>query len=155
MKGFTKIAMGASLVSLLFATACGTQGSSGNGSGGGGSSSGGKILIGVITPTTGSSAKMGQDMNNAIKMAVDEINKKGGIIGKQLQVDYEDGACDPQTATAAANKLASENVSAVVGGYCSGAVLPATGVLHQAGIPWVLTAANSAKIPAEGYNDIF
>ncbi len=154
MKGFTKIAMGASLVSLLFATACGAQGANANGSGSG-SSSGGKILIGVISPTTGSSAKMGQDMNNAIKMAVDEVNKKGGVLGKQIQVDYEDGACDPQTATAAANKLASENVSAVVGGYCSGAALPATGVLHQAGIPWVLTAANSAKIPAEGYSDIF
>lgn len=151
MKGFSKIAVGVSITSLLLATACGAQGQSGNGGG----DSPGKILIGVISPTTGSSAKMGLDMNNAIKMAVEDMNKNGGLNGKQVQVDYQDGACDPQTATAAANKLVSENVSAVVGGYCSGAVLPATGVLHQAGIPWVLTAANSAKIPAEGYNNIF
>lgn len=154
MKGFTKMMMGASVLSLLAVTACGTPSGAGNNSSGS-SSSGGTIKIGVITPITGSSAKMGQDMNNAIKMAVDQINKKGGVLGKQISVDYEDGACDPQTSTAAANKLVSENVVAIVGGYCSGAVLPASGVVHQAGIPWVLTAADSQDIPKEGYNDIF
>lgn len=146
MKLLSKVGVVITLASMLFLSACGS-------SGGGGSD--GDIVIGVLTPTTGASAKMGQDMNNAIKMAVEEINSKGGLLGKKIKLVFEDEACDPQTATAAANKLVSQNVAAVVGGYCSGAVLPATGVLNQAGIPWVITAANSAKIPAQGYNNIF
>lgn len=160
MKKLKGMAIAVSLAPLMLLTACGTQNSSGTSNGGGGSSSGGTssggtITIGAITPMTGSSAKMGLDMNNAIKMEVKQINANGGLLGKQVKVDYEDGACDPTTATSAANKLVAKNVVAVVGGYCSGSTLPATGVLHQAGIPWVLTAANSEKIPQEGYNDIF
>ncbi|CAM3499696.1 branched-chain amino acid ABC transporter substrate-binding protein [Hydrogenibacillus schlegelii] len=120
-----------------------------------GGSSGGEILIGVQSPTTGSEAKMGQDINQAIELAVEELNAKGGVLGKTIKLTFADDACDPQTATAAANKLVSQGVVAVVGGYCSGATLPATGVYHQAGIPMVVTAANSEKIPAQGYPEIF
>lgn len=157
MKTVSKLGMGLSIASMLALTACGAVGTQ-SGSGSTNASAGGNsktILIGVETPTTGSSAQMGEDMNNAIKMAADEINAKGGIGGKQIQLVYADDAADPQTAATAANKLVSEGVVAVVGGYASGAVLPASGIYHQAGIPMVVTAANSSKIPAQGYNDIF
>lgn len=155
MGWFSKVGLGVSAVSLLaFATACGNTGNSAS-NGNGSSSESGSILIGVETPTTGSSAKMGTDMNNGVKMAAAKINAAGGVLGKKIKLVYGDSACDPQSATAAANKLVSENVVAVVGGYCSGAALPATGVFHQSGIPWVLTAADSQKLPDEGYNDIF
>jgi ABC-type branched-subunit amino acid transport system substrate-binding protein len=148
MKALSKIWVALSVASMLTLTACGI--------GGGGNQGGGNtITVGVETPTTGSSAKMGQDMNHAIQMAVDEINNKGGVLGKKITLTFADDAADPQTAAAAANKLVSQGVVAVVGGYASGAVLPASGVYHQAGIPMVVTAANSAKIPAQGYNNIF
>jgi branched-chain amino acid transport system substrate-binding protein len=148
MKALSKIWVALSVTSMLTLTACGI--------GGGGNQGGGNtITVGVETPTTGSSAKMGQDMNHAIQMAVDEINNKGGVLGKKITLTFADDAADPQTAAAAANKLVSQGVVAVVGGYASGAVLPASGVYHQAGIPMVVTAANSAKIPAQGYNNIF
>jgi branched-chain amino acid transport system substrate-binding protein len=142
MKAFSKIASILLVLSLVFLSACGN----GNGD---------EIVIGVISPTTGSSAKMGQDMNNAVQMAVDEINEKGGINNKKIRLVFADDACDPQTSTTAANKLVSENVSAVVGGYCSSAVLPASGVFNSAGIPMVVTAANSEKIPENNYKNIF
>jgi branched-chain amino acid transport system substrate-binding protein len=135
------------LVMLMLISACSSNTSGGNGSG--------EILIGTLTPITGSSAKMGEDMNNAIQLAADEINAEGGIDGKKITIVKEDEGCDPQMATAGANKLVSKGVVAVVGGYCSGAVLPATGVMNQAGIPWVLTAANSAKIPEQGFENMF
>ncbi len=157
MKAFSKAGMALSLLSLLTLTACGTNSTSSTPSNSASSSGAtkGTILIGVETPMTGSSAKMGIDMNNAIQMAANQINAKGGVLDKKIKLTFQDDACDPQTAAAAANKLVSENVVAVVGGYCSGAVLPATGVYHQAGIPMVVTAANSAAIPAQGYKDIF
>ena len=154
MKRFTKLGLALSMASMLLLTACTPPGGSGSASGNG--DGGGEILIGMQSPTTGSEAKMGQDINNAIQMAADEINAKGGLLGgKKIKLVAADDACDPQTATAAANKLVSQNVVAVVGGYCSGSTLPATGVYHSNGIPMVVTAANSAKIPAQGYGEIF
>lgn len=85
MSVLKKIGIGLSLVSLLTLTACGSGGSS-TGKEGGASSS--ELLIGVQTPTTGSEAKMGQDMNNAIQMATDEINAKGGINGKKIKLIF-------------------------------------------------------------------
>lgn len=98
---------------------------------------------------------MGTDMDNAIQMAANQLNAKGGVLGKKIKLTVADDACDPQTAATAANQLVSQNVVGVVGGYCSGAVLPASGVYHSAGMPMVVTAANSAAIPAQGYKDIF
>jgi branched-chain amino acid transport system substrate-binding protein len=149
MKGEVFVKMKFSLMSILLSmlliiSACSSSTSGSD-----------EILIGTLTPITGSSAKMGEDMNNAIQLAVDEINAAGGIDGKMITIVKEDEGCDPQMATAGANKLVSKGVVAVVGGYCSGAVLPASGVMNQAGIPWVLTAANSAKIPEQGFENMY
>ena len=56
------------------------------------------IVIGVQVPTTGSEATYGKDMANAVQIAQDEINKKGGVLGKQLSMIIGDSACDPQQA---------------------------------------------------------
>lgn len=149
MKNWQKLGLALTLSSALL-SACSPEAV--NNSSGGGS---GEILIGVQTPTTGSSAKMGEDMNNAIKMATEEINEKGGIDGKKIKLEFADDACDPQTATAAANKLVSQGVKAVIGFYCSGATLPSSGIYHNAGVPVMVTAASSAKIPAQGYKEVF
>ncbi|OIK10539.1 branched chain amino acid ABC transporter substrate-binding protein [Bacillus sp. MUM 116] len=145
--------LGLLVIVMLMITACSSK--TGGSDSSSGKDKGGEILIGTLTPITGSSAKMGEDMNNAIQMAADEINTAGGINGKKIKLVKEDEGCDPQIATAGANKLVSKDVVAVVGGYCSGAVLPASGVMNQANLPWILTAANSAKIPEQGFKDIF
>lgn len=158
-KILTKLGLFLVIFSLVFVAACGSNATGGD-SGSGGESSdssddGGVIKIGTLLPMTAESAKMGNDMNNAIKMAAEEINENGGLLGKQIEIINEDAACNPQVAVAGANKLVSQEVIAVIGGYCSGAALPASGVLNQAGIPWILTAANSAKLPEQGYNNLF
>ncbi|NEW08970.1 branched-chain amino acid ABC transporter substrate-binding protein [Paenibacillus sp. SYP-B3998] len=142
--GFVSVIIGTLLVS-----AC-SQGTASNNA-----TNGSDILIGLQLPLSGNEAKMGQDMKQAAELAVEQINGTGGINGKKIKLAAEDDACDPQTATAAANKLVSQGVSAVVGGYCSGATIPATGVYHQSGIPMVVTAANSMKIPDQKFPEIF
>ena len=84
----------------------------------------GELLIGIMVPTTGSEATYGKDMENAITLAVDEINAAGGVLGKKLVTVTGDDGCDPQMASAASSMLVSKDVVAVVGGYCSGATLP-------------------------------
>ena len=103
------------------------------------------IKVGIMVPTTGSEATMGKDMENAIKMAVDEINAKGGVLGQKFTTVTADDGCDPQMATAAASKLVASGVDAVVGGYCSGATLPTLKIYADAGVPMVIPAANSTK----------
>jgi branched-chain amino acid transport system substrate-binding protein len=111
------------------------------------------INIGVQVPTTGSEATYGQDMANAVKIAQDEINAKGGVLGKKLTMTIGDSACDPQQSVNAAAKLVSQGVVGVVGGYCSGATLPTLKIYGDAHIPFVITASNSTKlIPANPGN---
>ncbi|MGE7918539.1 branched-chain amino acid ABC transporter substrate-binding protein [Viridibacillus sp. NPDC093762] len=129
--------------------------SKGSTSDGGESKKGDAIVIGSVIPTSGNNATDGKDMKNAMEMAISEINDDGGVLGKKLKLEVVDDACDPQTATSAANKLVSMKVKVVVGGYCSGSTLPASGVFHNAGIPLVVPAANSSELPDQGYDSLF
>lgn len=116
---------------------------------------GGEVKIGILVPTTGSEATYGKDMENSVKMAADEINAKGGILGKKIVTVTADDACDPQQATSAANKLVSSGVVAVVGGYCSGATIPTMTIFNDAKLPFIIVAANSSKIAAQNPGNVF
>jgi branched-chain amino acid transport system substrate-binding protein len=112
-----------------------------------------EIKIGVLVPTTGSEATYGQDMANSVQIAIDEINKAGGVNGSTLSMVVGDDGCDPQQAVNAATKLATSGISGVVGGYCSGATIPTLKIFGDAKLPMVITAANSTKlIPANPGN---
>lgn len=104
------------------------------------------LKIGIMVPTTGSEATAGKDMENAILLAVDAINQAGGVLGMRVVTITGDDACDPQQATAAASKLVSTGVTAIVGGYCSGATLPTLKIYGDAGIPFAIAASNSTKL---------
>ncbi len=106
----------------------------------------GDLKVGIMVPTTGSEATYGKDMENAINLAAAEINKAGGVLGMNIVTMTGDAACDPQQATAAASKLVSAEVTAVVGGYCSGATMPTMKIYGDANIPMVIPAANSTKL---------
>ncbi|WNS74725.1 branched-chain amino acid ABC transporter substrate-binding protein [Bacillus sp. DTU_2020_1000418_1_SI_GHA_SEK_038] len=149
LKKYSIIAIGMLLILSLFLSACSSEGSSG------GNSSSEEILVGVLLPVTGNNATDGKDMLNAMEMAAEKINNDGGVNGKKLKLEVADDACDPQMATTAANKLVSMKVTAVVGGYCSGSTLPASGVFNNAKIPMIVAAANSSELPAQGYEGLF
>ncbi len=106
----------------------------------------GEILVGIMVPVTGSEATYGKDMENAMKIAAEEINAAGGVLGKEIKFITGDDGCDPQMCTAAASKLVSSEVVAVLGGYCSGATIPALKIYGDAKIPFIITAANSTQL---------
>lgn len=79
------------------------------------------IKIGFIGPLTGDAASIGQNVQAAVKIAVDEVNSAGGINGQPLEIIYEDGKCNGQSASSAANKLINvDKVPVILGGACSG-----------------------------------
>lgn len=143
------------LTLALVVTGCGTKPSAPATPSATPAASGGEIKIGLPLPMTGSEATYGKDMENAIKMAVAEINAKAGINGKNVVTVTADDACDPQQATAAANKLVSQGVVAIVGGYCSGATIPTLTIYNEKNIPFVVTAANSSKIATQNPGNTF
>jgi branched-chain amino acid transport system substrate-binding protein len=114
-----------------------------------------EIKIGIVTPMTGQLASEGQDMENAVKLAIADVNAKGGVGGDKITTVTADDACDPQQGVAAGSKLVSEGVTAIVGGYCSGAVLPTLKIYGDAGIPFVIIGANSTKLVAANAGNAF
>ncbi|GAA1965017.1 branched-chain amino acid ABC transporter substrate-binding protein [Catenulispora subtropica] len=146
----------ATLAAILTAVAVSTTGCGGllDSSSKGGSSKG-PIILGMDIPLSGSSADIGPYMRNGAQLAVDEINASGGVLGRKLQLQTEDDACDPKTAVAAANKLVAAGASVSVGGYCSGATLPTLPIFDKQKIPMVIPAANSNQLVAQHLKHVF
>lgn len=84
----------------------------------------GSIKIGAILPLTGDSAAWGEQGKYGIELAVEEINAKGGINGKKLEVVYEDSQAIPKNAIISIQKLINiDKVPAVVGDIVSATTL--------------------------------
>lgn len=113
------------------------------------------IVLGMLTPTSGSSSAIGPYMRNGAQLAVEEINADGGVLGRDLELVVEDEACDPRTAVAAANKLVSQDIAVSVGGYCSGATLPTLPIFAKANVPMVIPAANSDELVDQNLDNVF
>jgi branched-chain amino acid transport system substrate-binding protein len=145
------LSAGAAVAMLLSACGGGLLGSDDESGG----SSDGPILLGMITPLSGSSAAIGPYMKNGAQLAIDEINAKGGVDGRKLELRVEDGACDAKTATAAANKLVTQKIAVSVGGYCSGATLPTLPIFNKADVPMLIPAANSNELVAQKLPNVF
>ncbi|WP_214410775.1 branched-chain amino acid ABC transporter substrate-binding protein [Sphaerisporangium fuscum] len=143
----------AAAVTMLTA-GCG-QGLLGGGGGSDASQDKGPISLGMLVPQSGSEAAIGPYMKNAAQLAVDEINAKGGVLGRKLELKVADDACDAQTAVAGANKLVTEGVKISVGGYCSGATLPTLPVFGKANIPMIIPAANSQELVDQHLKHVF
>ncbi len=116
----------------------------------------GPVKLGMVVPISGSSAPTGAYMKNGAQLAVDEINKAGGVLkGRKLELMVEDEACDAQQAVASANKVVSAGVVVSVGGYCSGATLPTLPIFQKANIPMIIPAANSQDLVKQGLANVF
>ncbi len=82
--------------------------------------SGSTIKVGSLNSLSGTMAISEVTVRDSIKLAVDEINSQGGVLGKQIQIVGEDGASDPAVFAQKAEKLIKDDcVAAVFGGWTS------------------------------------
>ena len=94
------------------------------------------IKIGVNMELTGAVAAYGKAEQNGIKLAVDEINKAGGVDGKKLELVTKDNKSENAEASTSSTNLAIQsNVNAIVGPATSGAVAAASLVSQKTGVP--------------------
>jgi branched-chain amino acid transport system substrate-binding protein len=116
------------------------------------------VKIGHVGPTSGGIAHLGKDNEMGAKMAIEEANAKGTMIGgKKVKFELlaEDDAGDPKQGTAVANKLVDAKVMGVIGHLNSGTTIPASKIYSDAGIPQISPSATNPKFTRQGYKTAF
>jgi len=117
---------------------------------------GAPIQIAWIGPLTGDVAQLGQGYLNGAKMAFDEWNAKGGVLGgRKFVVVPEDDACDPKQASTVAQKVADDSKNVVlIGHMCSGTTLAGAPIHNKVNLPMV-TLSSNPKITQQGWKNVF
>jgi len=108
------------------------------------------IKIGVAGAHSGDLAPYGLPTAKAVELVAKEVNAKGGVLGKQIEVVTQDDQCKPEQATNVATKLVSEQVVAVVGHICSGATKAALPIFRDAKIPVMSPSATATTLTQSG-----
>ena len=94
------------------------------------------IKIGVSGPFTGGSSSMGVSMRDGVRLAADEINKAGGVLGRQIQlVERDDEAKNERGVQIAQELINKEKVAATVGYINTGVALASQRFYQEAKIP--------------------
>ena len=115
------------------------------------------IKIGVsIAQSPPGSVVQGTQVKDGLEIVKEMINKQGGVLGRQIQLVYEDDQGIPEKGRAAAEKLiTNDKVVAVTGGHQSSVCLAAIEVAHRYGVPYVNTNCWSDDIRKKGYPEVF
>jgi branched-chain amino acid transport system substrate-binding protein len=113
------------------------------------------IQIAWAGPLTGDVAQLGQGYLNGLKLALEEWNAKGGVLGgRKFVVVAEDDACDPKQAGTVAQKIADDPKNVVfVGHMCSGTTLAGSPIINKVNLPQV-TLSSNPKITQQGWKNL-
>jgi len=114
------------------------------------------IKIGIAGPFSGPYASFGDQFWLGAEKAVDDLNSKGGINGKKIELIKADDGCNTKQAIAVAKRLVEEEkVSAVIGHFCSSSTLPASKIYSDAGALMITPASTNPSITERGLKTIF
>ena len=122
---FTRLAAATCALVLVLA-ACGSDDDSGSGddttttAAGGGGGGGDGLVIGGVLPETGPLAFLGPPQIEGAKLAIEDINAAGGVLGEDVTLNIADEGETPATAAESATRVVSEGANAVVGAAASG-----------------------------------
>jgi branched-chain amino acid transport system substrate-binding protein len=109
------------------------------------------IVVGEFGSLTGTTATFGISTRNGIDMAVDEVNKSGGLLGKKVRVIVEDDQGKPEEAQTVVTKLITKDqVMAVLGEVASSRTMAAAPVAQQSGIPLISPSSTNPKVTEIG-----
>lgn len=113
------------------------------------------IRIALAGPVTGPYTQYGDMQALGANMAIEQINKAGGVNGRQLEAVVYDDACDAKQAVAVANKIVNDGVQLVVGHLCSGSTQPAADIYEEEGILMITAASTAPELTRKGHTLIF
>jgi branched-chain amino acid transport system substrate-binding protein len=114
---------------------------------------GGPLRIGLITPLSGPQEFIGTYVKNGAEVAVEQINKAGGIMGRQVALEIRDDKANPAAALAAARELLGAGVNLHIGGISSAVVLALVPVMQQEHGVHLTCGAGTEKLNHEAYSE--
>lgn len=107
----------------------------------------GTVTFGVLAPTAreGELGVRGKDLTDGAQMAADELNANGGVLGRKVELQIVDDACDPLVAYEAGKAFISDGdgVAGVIGGMCDGAAERTIATVDSTGKPFLITSATA------------
>jgi len=112
------------------------------------------VKIAVGAPLTGPLAKQGQEVANAVRLAAEEWNAKGGLFGKKIEVVAADDQGNPQIGVAAAEKVVAD--PAVIGtiwGITSVTCIPVSEILQKASLVMISPGCTNPRVTDRGLNN--
>ena len=111
------------------------------------------IKIGAIFGVTGPAAYLGAPEEKTVRMLVDDINKSGGLLGRQVQLIIKDSGANSEKAISFAKQLIDEEgVVAIIGPTTSGESMAIKDICDKAGMPLISCASSEAIVnPASKY----
>lgn len=148
MKKFLALFLAAAIAAMALAGCSGESNSSGSGSTAGDD----KIKVGILAPLTGDVSVYGVAASNGAKMAIDEVNKKGGVLGKQIEYLIEDEEGDATKAVNAYNKLVGQGIVALIGDVTSKPTMSVAQKSVKDNMPIVTPTATAAEVTSYGKN---
>lgn len=110
------------------------------------------LKIGLITPLSGPQEFIGSYVKNGAEIAVDQINKAGGILGRPIALEIRDDKANPAAALAAARELLGMGINLHLGGISSAVVLALAPVMQQEKGVFLTCGAGTEKMNHEAYS---
>lgn len=111
------------------------------------------IKIGGLAPLSGNVSVYGIAVNNAVKLAIEEVNENGGVLGKQIKYIVYDEKGDSVEATNAYNRLVNDdNIVALIGDVTSGPSIAVAQRAARDNMPMITASGTAAEITKQGPN---
>ena len=109
------------------------------------------IPVGQFASLTGAQATFGQSTDNGVRLALDQINASGGVLGQPLRLVTKDNQSKPgETSTAVRELITRSKVVALIGEVASGRSLEAAPIAQRSGIPMITPASTNEKVTEAG-----
>ncbi|MFC7550776.1 ABC transporter substrate-binding protein [Plantactinospora sp. GCM10030261] len=140
-----RTAVSAAVLAVVAAVAaCGDDSTSGAGDD--------PVTVGQIVSLTGNYAPLGTENEKSVKLAVEQINAAGGVLGRQIELLVRDDKSQPDQSVLAFNDLKSKGIAAVIGSPFSNSALATIPLVDREEIPYIsLTPADEQVNPVHPY----
>jgi branched-chain amino acid transport system substrate-binding protein len=113
------------------------------------------VRIGILLPLSGSQSTYSADCQLSAQIAVDQINAAGGIMGRTLEIVYQDDKANPNAAIAAAKELTGQGVNLLIGGLNTPAALSVAGIAPESQAIFMTIGSVADSLTHESFNRNF
>jgi branched-chain amino acid transport system substrate-binding protein len=147
-RGFARLTLASLALTLAsIVGACGSSSSTSSGSGG-------SVTVALNTTLSGSFGFFGLANQNAMRLAVDQLNRSGGLLGKTVNLEIKDDTAKPDVALdEARTEILDDKIVALFGPVSSSVALAEQTLAGRYKVPFLLHTSNTDKLTVQAFND--